>query len=107
MVEEVLELAFPGGALLAAGVAVGAAFGRQLRPVAKEAIKLGLTAGALVQEAAAEAYERGQDLVAEARYEHAQEHNGGRPAEAEQPPAEAEQPPQQRTARRAAAATRR
>ena len=106
MFEDLLELAFPGGALLAAGVAVGAAFGRQLRPVAKQAIKLGLTAGAMAQEAAAEMYERGQDLVAEARHEHAQEHEGHAEGEAEEPEAEGAEPRPQRTARRAAAAAR-
>jgi len=106
MIEEALELAFPGAAFLAAGVAVGAAFGRQLRPMAKGAIKLGLTASARVQEVAAEAYERGQDLVAEARFEHEQEQEGRRPAAPEQPPAEAPEP-RPRAARRAATAARR
>jgi hypothetical protein len=69
MIEELVEVVWPGGALVAGGLALGVAFSRQLRPVAKEAIKLGMTAGTVVQEAAAEVYERGQDLVAEARYE--------------------------------------
>lgn len=80
MIEELVETVFPGGAFLAAGVAFGAAFSKQLRPVAKEAIKLGMTAGAAVQAAAAEVYERGQDLVVEARHEHEQEQAGGEPA---------------------------
>lgn len=74
MIDELVETFVPGGAILAAGVALGAMFGKQLRPVAKEAIKLGMVAGEAVQEVAAEVYERGQDLVAEARYEH--EHGG-------------------------------
>jgi hypothetical protein len=69
MVEELVEVVFPGGAYLAIGVALGAAFGKQLRPVAKEVVKFGLTVADQVQEAAAEASERAQDLVAEARHE--------------------------------------
>ncbi len=48
------------------------AFNDQVRRVAKEAIKLGMTAGERVQEVTAEAYERGQDLVAEVRAERAE-----------------------------------
>ncbi|MDQ6921382.1 MAG: DUF5132 domain-containing protein [Candidatus Dormibacteraeota bacterium] len=77
MLEEVTEMAFPGGAFVAAGVAVGATFGEQLRPVAKEVLKRGMKLAAQVQEAAAEAYEQGQDLIAEARHEYEQE-NGTR-----------------------------
>jgi hypothetical protein len=69
MVEELVEVVFPGGAYLAIGIALGAAFGKQLRPVAKEVVKFGLTVADQVQEAAAEASERAQDLVAEARHE--------------------------------------
>jgi hypothetical protein len=67
-----LESAVSRAALLLAGIAIGATFSKELRPVAKRAIRFGLTAGGAVQEAAAEAYERGQDLVAEARYEQEQ-----------------------------------
>jgi hypothetical protein len=66
------ESAVSRAALLLAGIAIGATFSKELRPVAKRAIRFGLTAGGAVQEAAAEAYERGQDLVAEARYEQEQ-----------------------------------
>jgi hypothetical protein len=48
------------------------AFNDQVRRVAKEAIKLGMTAGERIQEVTAEAYERGQDLVAEVRAERAE-----------------------------------
>lgn len=47
------------------------AFNDQLRRAAKEAIKFGMTAGERIQEATAEAYERGQDLIAEVRAERA------------------------------------
>ena len=73
MVDELLQAVIPRGAYLAAGLALGAMFSQELRPVAKRAIKWGLAAGATLQEAAAEACERGQDLVAEARYEREQE----------------------------------
>lgn len=71
MFDDLIELVFPGTGWLVLGVALGTAFSEQLRPVAKEAIKIGLTVSERVQEAAAEAYERGQDLVAEARHERA------------------------------------
>lgn len=71
MFGDLVELVFPGAGWLAIGVMVGTAFSKQLRPVAKQAIKLGLTVGERLQEVTAEAYERGQDLVAEARHEHA------------------------------------
>ena len=77
MLEELAEMAFPGGALVAAGVALGAAFAQQLRPAAKQTLKTGMKVAAQVQEVAAEAYEQGRDLVAEARHEYEQE-NGGR-----------------------------
>ena len=50
-------------------VAMGAAFSKELRPVAKEAVKLGISAGNAVQAIASDLYERGQGLVAEARSE--------------------------------------
>src|SRR5436190_17167235 len=75
-----LESAVSRAALLLAGIAIGAAFSQELKPVAKRAIRFGLTAGGAMQEAAAEAYERGQDLVAEARYEQEQAEAGAEPA---------------------------
>ena len=69
MIEELVETIIPGGALVGVGVAIGAAFSKQLRPVAKEAIKAGMNVAGQVQQVAAEAYERTQDLVAEARFE--------------------------------------
>jgi hypothetical protein len=73
MLEEVAEVLVPGGAWLAAGVAVGAAFGSRLRPFAKSAIKVGMDVVDRAQVVGLEAVEKGQDLVAEARYEREQE----------------------------------
>jgi hypothetical protein len=78
MLEELAEMAFPGGAWVAVGVALGAAFGEQLRPVAKRVVKTGFVVADQVQGIAAEAYERGQDLIAEARYEYEGENGRGK-----------------------------
>lgn len=77
MVDEVIERFVPGGVFIVIGVAVGAAFGERLRPVAKEALKQGMTLAERGQEAAAEAFEKAQDLIAEARYEQEQEVRAG------------------------------
>jgi hypothetical protein len=73
VLEEVAEVFVPGGAWLAAGVALGAAFGTRLRPLAKSAIKVGMDVADRAQVVGLEAVEKGQDLVAEARYEREQE----------------------------------
>jgi uncharacterized NAD-dependent epimerase/dehydratase family protein len=67
--DELLDLIFPGGALVGIGVAIGATFSKQLRPVAKQAIKAGMDLSERLREAAAEASERAQDLMAEAQVE--------------------------------------
>ncbi len=69
MIDELVEAILPGGAWLAAGVAIGAAFGGALRPATVRVLAVGLAASERLQEAGAEAYERTQDLVAEARHE--------------------------------------
>ncbi len=69
MIDDLLELVLPGGFWLGLGVVVGAAFGEQLRPVAKVAIQQAWTLAERAQEVGAEAMEKAQDLVAEARYE--------------------------------------
>jgi hypothetical protein len=53
------------------GVVLGAASiaGKGLRPLAKEAVKLGMTAGSRVQEWTADMREQVDDIVAEARAE--------------------------------------
>jgi hypothetical protein len=69
MIDELVEVIVPGGAWLAAGVAIGAAFGGALRPAAVRLVAAGMTAAERLQEAGAEAYEKTQDIVAEARHE--------------------------------------
>jgi diketogulonate reductase-like aldo/keto reductase len=73
MVEELVETIVPGGAWLAVGVGLGAAFGERLRPLAKSALKVGMDVFDRAQVVGAEAVERGQDLVAEARHEREEE----------------------------------
>lgn len=85
MFGDLIELVFPRAGWLVLGVAVGTAFGEQLRPVAKQAIRLGLTVGERLQEVTAEVYERGQDLVAEVRHERAS-NSSPRPRPARQTP---------------------
>jgi hypothetical protein len=77
MFDDLIELVLPGTGWLALGVVVGTAFSEQLRPVAKEAIKVSLALSERLQEGTAEAYERGQDLVADVRHDRAG--NSGRP----------------------------
>lgn len=69
MFDELFDVVFPGGAFVALGVAIGATFSKQLRPVAKQAIKAGMNLSERMREAAAEASERAQDLMAEAQME--------------------------------------
>ncbi|MDQ6637406.1 MAG: DUF5132 domain-containing protein [Candidatus Dormibacteraeota bacterium] len=69
MFADLLEAVIPGGLYIGLGVAIGAAFSERLRPVAKRAVKVGMTGAERLQEISAEALEKAQDLVAEARYE--------------------------------------
>lgn len=73
MVEEIVETIVPGGAWLVVGLAVGSAFGERLRPAAKTVLKAGMGLAERAQQVGLETVERGQDLVAEARYEREQE----------------------------------
>jgi hypothetical protein len=83
MIDELLEMILPGGAWLAAGIAIGAAFGTSLRPTAVRVMAAGLAAADRLQEAGAEAYEKAQDLMAEARHEREQRQTAdSRPAPA-------------------------
>lgn len=70
MLDELVAVVVPGGAWLAAGVAVGSAFGDRLRPAAKMAVKVSMGVADRLQEIGMETAERAQDFVAEARDEH-------------------------------------
>lgn len=69
MLDEIVETILPGGMWLAAGIAVGATFGNALRPIVVRAMKTGIDVADRVQAVGAEALERAEDLVAEARHE--------------------------------------
>lgn len=68
-----------GGALLGAGVVYGLpVVGRLLRPVVKNAIRLGFWAASSVSEMASDATHQVQDMVSDARSEY-QHHEGPNP----------------------------
>lgn len=69
MIDEIVETILPGGIWLVAGVAVGAAFSESLRPIVIRAVRTGIEIADRVQAVGVEAYEKAEDLVAEARHE--------------------------------------
>jgi hypothetical protein len=69
MVDEIVQRVLRRGLWLAAGIAVGAAFSESLRPVFIRAMKAGIELADRAQAVAAEAYEKAEDLMAEARHE--------------------------------------
>jgi len=72
MIDEILERAVPWGAFIALGALIGAAFPRETRATAKRVMLAGMRASDVARAFGAEAYEKGQDVFAEARleYEH-------------------------------------
>jgi hypothetical protein len=72
LIDEIIETAVPWGAFAALGALVGAAFPRETRKVSKKAIRAALRITDWAREAGSEAYEKGLDVVAEARLEHEQ-----------------------------------
>jgi len=72
MVDEILEFAIPWGAWAALGALVGSAFPKETRAATKTVIRTGLRVGDWAREVGAEAYEKGQDVFAEARAEYDQ-----------------------------------
>ncbi|HZQ49936.1 MAG TPA: hypothetical protein VFB69_06475 [Candidatus Dormibacteraeota bacterium] len=70
MIDEILERAVPWGAFIAVGALIGAAFPRETRATAKRVMLAGMRASDWAREFGAEAYEKGQDVFAEARIEY-------------------------------------
>jgi len=71
MLDEIVEEILPGGLWLVAGLAIGTAFSEALRPVAVRVLRVCMDVADRAQEVGAEAYEKTQDLIAEARHERA------------------------------------
>lgn len=92
MLDEIVETIIPGGIWLAAGIAVGATFASSLRPMVVRAMRTGIDVADRVQAVGAEALERAEDMVAEARHERERERarattNGSRNAAPRRRPA--------------------
>ena len=104
MIDEIVERAVPWGVFIAIGALVGAAFPQETRRAAKAAMLTGFRAADWLQGMGAEAFEKGQDVVAEARleYEHAQ-HQAQR--EADRRRLRVVQAPRRRRPRRASETT--
>ena len=85
MIDELLERAVPWGVFVGVGALIGAAFPRETRALAKRTMLAGFRAADWVQTMGAEAMEKGQDVVAEARLEYEQVlHEAQREAERKQ-----------------------
>ncbi len=72
MIDEVVERAVPWGFFIGLGALIGAAFPGETRAAAKKAMLTGFRAADWLQGVGAEAYEKGQDVFAEARLEYGQ-----------------------------------
>ena len=72
MIDELVEKAFPWGVFIGLGALVGAAFPRETRAAAKSVMLTGFRAADWLQGMSAEAFEKGQDVFAEARLEYEQ-----------------------------------
>jgi hypothetical protein len=72
LIDEMLERAVPWGLFIGIGALVGAAFPRETRTVAKKVMLTGFRTADWLQGVGAEAFEKGQDAVAEARLEYEQ-----------------------------------
>jgi hypothetical protein len=70
MIEKLIERTVPWGAFLALGALVGAAFPRETRQATRAVMVTGLRAADWISSVGAEAYEKGQDVFAEARLEY-------------------------------------
>lgn len=72
MIDEIFERAVPWGIFIGIGALIGAAFPRETRNAARTAMVAGFRAAEWAQTFGAEAYEKGQDVFAEARVEYDQ-----------------------------------
>ncbi len=72
MIDEVLERAVPWGVFVGIGALIGAAFPRETRNAARSVMVGGFRAAEWARTFSAEAYEKGQDVFAEARVEYEQ-----------------------------------
>jgi hypothetical protein len=72
VIDEIVERAFPWGVFIALGALVGAAFPQETRRAAKTVMLTGFRAADWLQGMSAEAFEKGQDVFAEARLEYEQ-----------------------------------
>jgi hypothetical protein len=72
LIDEIIERAVPWGAFIALGALIGAAFPRETRAAAKRVMLAGMRASDYARAFGAEAYEKGQDVFAEARLEYEQ-----------------------------------
>lgn len=70
MLDELFEVALPWGTFAVLGALIGSAFPQETRKATKAVLRAGLRASDWAREFGAEAYEKGQDIVAEARAEH-------------------------------------
>ncbi len=72
MIDEIFERAVPWGVFIGVGALIGAAFPRETRSAAKTVMLAGFRAADWARAFSAEAYEKGQDVFAEARVEYEQ-----------------------------------
>ncbi|HVH63201.1 MAG TPA: hypothetical protein VNA65_06330 [Candidatus Dormibacteraeota bacterium] len=72
MIDEILERAVPWGVFIGIGAMIGAAFPGETRHAAKTLMLTGFRAADWARVFSAEAYEKGQDVFAEARVEYEQ-----------------------------------
>lgn len=72
MIDEIVERAFPWGVFIGFGALIGAAFPRETRNAAKTVMRTGFRAADWLSGVGAEAFEKGQDVFAEARLEYEQ-----------------------------------
>ena len=73
MLDDLLEVVLPWGTFAVIGALIGSAFPQETRKATKSVLRAALRASDWAREFGAEAYEKGQDIVAEARteYDHA------------------------------------